>query len=132
MITQKTKQSVIIPLHPTVKAILEKYDYQLPPAISNQKFNDYLGEVCEDAKINEPYTKYITRAGEREVITGEKHKFITSHSARRTFATNAFKRKISPLLIMSITGHKAEVEFIKYLKVTADERAEMFAEMAKW
>jgi integrase len=132
MVTQKTKQQVIIPLHPTVKAILEKYNYHLPFTISNQKFNDYLGEVCEKADIKEQYTKSITKAGKREVKAGAKHKFITSHSARRSFATNAFKRGISPYLIMSITGHKTETEFMKYLKVTAEERAEMFAKEAKW
>ena len=132
MVTQKTKQQVIIPLHPTVKAIFEKYDYQLPFSISNQKFNDYLEEVCEDAKINEPYTKSITKAGKRTVVSGKKYEFITSHSARRSFATNAFKRGIPPYLIMSITGHKTETEFMKYLKVTAAERAEMFAKEAKW
>lgn len=132
LVTQKTKQQVIIPLHPIVKAILEKYDYQLPPAISNQKFNDYLQEVCEKTKINENYTKNITRAGIREVISGPKSNFITSHSARRTFASNAYKRGISIYLIMTITGHKTEAEFLKYLKITGEERAEMFAEMAKW
>ncbi|MEI8059765.1 MAG: site-specific integrase [Ferruginibacter sp.] len=132
MVTQKTKQQVIIPLHPVVKEILKKYNYELPPAISNQKFNDYLFEVCRDAKINDTYTKTITKAGKREVLTGQKHKYITSHSARRSFATNAFKRGISPYLIMTITGHKTESEFIKYLKVTADERAAMFAKEAKW
>jgi len=132
LVTQKTKQQVIIPLHPTVKSILEKYDYQLPPAISNQKFNEYLQDVCEAAEINETYAKNITRAGIREVISGEKYKFITSHTARRTFATNAYRRKISPFLIMSITGHKTEAEFLKYLKITGEERAQMFEEMAKW
>jgi len=132
MITQKTKQQVIVPLHPTVRAIFEKYNYQLPSAISNQKFNDYLGEVCEKADIKDPYTKSITKAGKREVTAGAKCKFITSHSARRSFATNAFKRGISPYLIMTITGHKTETEFLKYLKITNEERAEMFAKEAKW
>ncbi|MEI6174285.1 MAG: tyrosine-type recombinase/integrase [Bacteroidota bacterium] len=132
MVTQKTKKLVIIPLHPTVTAILEKYNYQLPPAISNQKFNDYIQDVCREAEINEPYSKNITRAGKVEVISGKKHEFISSHSARRTFATNAFKRKISPLLIMSITGHKTETEFTKYIKITDEERAAMFEREAKW
>jgi len=130
--TQKTKKPVIIPLHPRVKAILEKYNFELPPAISNQKFNDYLADVCEDADIKEPYSKSITRAGKVEIMTGPKCDFITSHSARRTFASNAFKRGVSPYLIMTITGHKSEAEFMKYLKVTAEERAEMFAQAAKW
>ncbi len=132
MITKKTGQSVIIPLHPVVKTILEKYNYQLPPAISNQKFNDYLFEVCRDAKLNEPFSKSINKAGKTLVTSGPKHEFITSHSARRTFASNMFKRGVSPYLIMTITGHKTEIEFLKYLKVTAEERAEMFAREAKW
>ena len=132
MVTQKTNKQVIIPLHPIVKAILEKYNYELPPAISNQKFNDYLGEACEEAKINEPFTKSINKAGKIKVISGAKHEFITSHSARRTFASNMFKRGVSPYLIMTITGHKTETEFMKYLKVTAEERAEQFAKEANW
>ncbi len=132
MVTQKTKRQVIIPLHPRVKSILEKYNYELPAAISNQKFNDYLGDVCQEAKINEPYSKSITKAGKIEVKTGKKYEFITSHSARRTFASNAFKNGIPPYLIMTITGHRTEKQFMEYLKVTADERAEMFAKEAKW
>jgi integrase len=132
MITQKTKKQVIIPLHPRVKSILEKYNYQLPLAISNQKFNDYLGDVCREAKINEQYSKSITKAGQVEVKTGKKHEFITSHSARRTFSSNAFKNGIPPYLIMAITGHRTERQFMEYIKVTDDERAEMFAKEAKW
>ncbi len=126
MVTQKTKKIVIIPLHPRVKAILEKYNFQLPPAISNQKFNDYLGDVCRDAKINEPYSKSITKAGKVEVKTGKKHEFITSHSARRTFSSNAYKDGIAPYLIMAITGHRTEKQFMEYIKVTDDDRADMF------
>lgn len=132
MVTKKTSKPVIIPLHPIVRAILEKYNYQLPPAISNQKFNDYLGEACAMAGINEPFSKSINKAGQTKVISGPKHEFITSHSARRTFASNMFRRGVSPYLIKDITGHKTEVEFLKYLKVTAEERAEMFAKEAKW
>lgn len=132
LIQQKTKKPVIIPINQTVRAILEKYDYQLPKAISNQKFNDYLQTVCTEAKIDAPFTKSITRAGKVEVTSGAKHDFITSHSARRTFASNMFKRGVAPYLIMNITGHKTETEFMKYLKVTAEERADMFAASANW
>ena len=132
ILTQKTRKQVIIPLHKRVKTILEKYNYQLPPPISNQKFNEYLGDVCSKAEINDQYSKSITKAGKVEIKSGAKHEFITSHSARRTFASNMFKRGVSPYLIMAITGHKTESEFMKYLKVTADDRAEMFAKEAKW
>lgn len=132
MIAHKTKRRVIIPLHPVVREILTKYNYRLPDAISNQKFNDYVQDVCKDAEINEPFSKSITRNGGTQVISGPKFEFVTSHTARRTFATNAFKRGISPLLIMSITGHKTESEFIKYLKVTDEEYASQFEKESQW
>ncbi|OFY61627.1 MAG: hypothetical protein A2Y71_03050, partial [Bacteroidetes bacterium RBG_13_42_15] len=61
----KTGSKVIIPLHPIVKDILEKYDFNLPPVISNQKFNKYLKEVAKKAKLNEIFHKGITKGGIR-------------------------------------------------------------------
>ena len=130
--TQKTKHKVIIPIHPTVRAILEKYDYQLPPPISNQKFNEYIREVAELTGIKEPFTKFITKGGKIESTTMQKYLAVSSHVARRSFATNAYKRKIEPLLIMAITGHKTEKEFLKYIKVTDEEKVAMFESAAKW
>jgi integrase len=130
LVTQKTKQIVLIPLHSSVKAILEKYNYELPPAISNQKFNDYIQEVCKACEINEQYSKRLTRAGKAEIIVGEKWEFISSHTARRSFATNWYKRGMPTMLIMAITGHKTEKEFKKYIKVTPEEQAELFEKFA--
>lgn len=130
--TQKTRHKVIIPIHPTVRTIIEKYNFELPPAISNQKFNEYIQEVAIRAEINEPFTKHITKGGKSISITHPKHDFVTSHVARRSFATNAYKRKIEPLLIMSITGHKTEIEFLKYLKITDEEKADLFELSIKW
>jgi len=132
IVTQKTKKQVVVPLHPTVKSILEKYNYQLPESISNQKFNDYLGEICALAGINEPFSKSITKAGKTLVLSGPKHQFITSHSARRSFASNGFKRGIPIPLIMAITGHSTERQFLDYVKVSQEERAKLFAKEAKW
>ena len=130
--TQKTKHTVLIPIHPTVRTILEKYNYELPPAISNQKFNEYIRQVAKAAKINEPFTKFITKGGKSISKTMAKHEAISSHTCRRSFSTNAYKRKIEPLLIMAITGHKTEAEFLKYIKVSDEEKAAMFESQAKW
>jgi len=130
--TQKTKQTVIIPIHPTVRAILEKYNYELPPPISNQKFNKYIQEIAKAAEINSPFTKFITKGGKSVSTTRPKHEAVSSHVARRSFATNAYKRGIEPLLIMAITGHTTQVEFLKYIKVTDEEKAAMFESAAHW
>jgi len=39
---QKTNEKVVIPLHPVVLEILEKYDFNLPSPITNQRFNKQL------------------------------------------------------------------------------------------
>jgi integrase len=131
--TQKTQKTVTIPIHPTVRAILEKYNYELPPAISNQKFNEYIREVAQHIEaLKTPFTKNITQGGKTNTKTMEKWEAVSSHVARRSFATNAFKRKIEPMLIMAITGHTTQREFLKYVKATAEEQAEMFESAAQW
>ena len=71
--------------------------------------------------------------GMMEVETQKKfYECIKTHTARRTFATNAFKRKISLSSIMVITGHSSEKMLRKYLKLDKEEQAILAAaEFAK-
>lgn len=48
----KTGKRVAIPLHPIVINIWNKYGEKLPKQISNQKFNEYIKEVCKLAGID--------------------------------------------------------------------------------
>lgn len=125
--TKKTKQVVYIPLHPFVKGILSKYNGGLPRQISSQKMNLYLKELCKEAKINDPIIKTTTKGGKRNFVTLKKYEMISSHTARRSFATNAFKAGVDSLLIMKITGHTTEKSFKKYLKFTQEEAAAIMA-----
>lgn len=120
----KTGNEVIIPLHHTVKAILEKYDNNLPKPISNQKFNDYVKDVVKLAGINEGFHKGITKGGQKISKKYEKWELVSSHTGRRSFATNLYKQGFPSYSIMQITGHKTETAFLKYIKVTPKEHAE--------
>ena len=122
---QKTNNKVVIPLHPVVAEILEKYDYNLPEPITNQKFNEYIKEACKRAKINSIETMTRTEGGKLITTTFEKHEGVTSHTGRRSFATNMYKRGLQSYMIMSVTGHKTEKSFLKYIKVKQNEHAEM-------
>ncbi|MDR0796450.1 MAG: tyrosine-type recombinase/integrase [Tannerella sp.] len=97
----------------------------MPDVISNQRFNEYIKEVCKIAGITSKET--ITRTVGGKVVTEsfEKWEHVTSHTGRRCFATNMYKRGLPTLAIMSITGHKTEKSFLKYIKVKQDEHAEM-------
>ena len=121
--TIKTNQSVVVPVHPITKQIFEKYNYQLPREISNQKFNEYLKDVAKIARINEPITTESTKGGFKVSETTEKYNLVTSHTARRSFATNAFLMDVPSISIMKITGHKTESAFMRYIKMSAKDNA---------
>ena len=53
-----------------------------------------------------------------------KDELVTSHICRRSFATNHYG-KLSTPVIMSITGHKTETEFLKYIGKTPKDNAEV-------
>ncbi len=122
----KTMGRVVIPCHPIVTALLNKYAGQLPRSISNQKMNDYIKEVCQLAGIDQLEKKAITKGGSRVVKTEQKWKLVSTHTARRSFATNAYLLGIPTITIMRITGHKTEKAFMKYIKLNEEEHARIF------
>jgi len=137
-ITQiKTGDRVVIPVHDTVTEIMNKYGGELPAAISNQKTNGALKDVAEKCealkkKVSIKYTKggkSVTKGGKSvtETESPEKWQFVTTHTARRSFATNQFLNGVPTLSIMAITGHKTEKAFMKYIKVTPDDHAKIMA-----
>jgi len=127
---QKTNTSVTIPLHPVVTEILKKYNYQMPEIISNQRFNEYIKTVCKDAKIDslESYTRTV--GGKLITETMPKHELVSSHTCRRSFCTNMYLRGLDTMMIRSISGHTTEKSFLKYIKVSQQQHAEMMAK--KW
>ena len=127
----KTQKWIYIPLDIRVRAILQKYGGRLPK-IYDQDLNErikVIGRLLgwrENGGIKELH-------GMMEVPTQKKfYELIKTHTARRTFATNAYKNKVSLSSIMIITGHSSEKMLRKYLKLDNEERAIMAAaEFAK-
>lgn len=121
--TEKTHEIVVIPLHRFVKEIIEKYSGNLPPAISNQKMNDYLKVIGELAEIQETVQIAITKAGAVVKETFKKYELITTHTARRSFATNAYLMDVPSIAIMKFTGHKTEKAFMRYIRISQEDNA---------
>jgi len=118
---QKTSKQVVIPCNPVFIKIWEKYNGNIPKVISNQKFNDYIKEACRMAGINESFHKGITKGGKRISKKYEKWELVSSHTARRSFATNQFKMGVPAIVLMNITGHKTERAFLRYIKATPED-----------
>ncbi len=129
MTTQKTKQKIVLPMvNPMLLSILERYDWKAPRRISNQKLNAYLKELGQLAGFNQEVEINEFRAGEHRKRTCQKWELITSHTPRRSFATNAYKRGLPVADIMKFTGHTTVLSFMKYIKVTNEEAAVVLSE----
>ena len=120
---QKTGKTMTIPLHSKVMLILEKYNGDFPKRISDQKYNDYLKEVCKIAKLHQKVKgkKQINISKdplEKKVRRVEgmypKYELVTSHIGRRSFATNHYG-KIPTSYLIYVTGHSSEEMFLNYI-----------------
>ncbi|MCQ2137854.1 MAG: site-specific integrase [Bacteroidales bacterium] len=118
-IQQKTKERVIIPVHPKVAEIVQKWNGA--PKLSQQKFNALIKDVCRESGVTEIVT--IMKNGRQE--RHEKWELVSSHTARRTAATNMYKAGIPSISIMQITGHRSESCFLRYIKVGKEENAKL-------
>lgn len=123
--TEKTGKMVEIPIHPQVRKILDKRLNELPKVISTQKFNDYIKELCRLAGITEEIFGNIKNpiTNRKEKGLYPKYKLISSHTARRSFATNHYG-ELPDRTIMACTGHKSLSQFHKYLKTTQKDHIE--------
>lgn len=115
---RKTGKVMTVPLHPKVLQILEKRNGAFPRRISDQRYNEYIKEVCKLAGLDKP-----TQGGKQEVtehgirkVSGiyPKWELVTSHIGRRSFATN-FYGKIPTTYLIYITGHSSEAMFLNYI-----------------
>lgn len=125
---QKTNTKVVIPVHPVVREILERYHYEMPTPISNQKFNLYLKVVCLLAGITTMESRTRTEGGVLKTTSSPKWMLVSSHTGRRSFCTNMYKRGLPTITIMAISGHTTEKSFLRYIKVSQEEHAQLMQE----
>jgi len=118
---QKTGKLMTVPLSSKVVTILNKRNGQFPRAISDQKYNDYIKEVCKEAGVNdnvEGSKKVETSPGSKKYRkeTGiyEKWELVSSHIGRRSFATNNYGT-IPTSFLKYVTGHSTESMFLSYI-----------------
>jgi integrase len=123
----KTNAFVKVPLHPQVKAVIKKYFGCLPPKVNKDEYNLQIKEICRLCKIDAmTYGKVFNPKTERKVTAYyEKHKLVTSHTARRSFATN-LSRFLPLKHVAKILGWSDEKMVNHYNKTTEAEAWEKF------
>jgi integrase len=122
----KTGNPVVIPIHPVVSRITQKHNGELPRAITNQKFNDYLKEIgIMVQSLHTPFETTITKGGFKLFKRLNKYELLTTHTARRSFATNEYLNGTPTITIMAITGHRTEKAFMRYIKLNPTDHAQL-------
>jgi integrase len=122
---RKTGGLVVVPCTDLALEILNKYKMKLPKSPTNQVTNDYLKELCKMVGFAQMTAFTEVKGGKTFDMVLPKWQRISTHTARRSFATNAYKRGIQTKAIMQITGHKNEMSFYKYIVVGKDENADL-------
>lgn len=123
LIQKKTGARVTLPLHPRLATMIE--NEPLPHEISNQKFNEYLKKLM--CKIGFDQTIEIKKVvgGKRIIEHHPKWELISSHTARRSFATNLYKAGVNPSIIMLCTGHRDLGSFMKYIVLDDNDKLQV-------
>lgn len=118
---RKTGKLMTVPLHEKVTEILDKRNGEFPRSISDQKYNDYIKDLCKEAELfNKVHGSKLVEIGEdsgkfrKEFKDYEKWELVSSHIGRRSFATN-FYGKIPTTYLIYITGHSTETQFLQYI-----------------
>lgn len=136
---RKTNAKMKIPLLKKVLEILDKRGGEFPRKISEVNLNLYIKQVCEVAGINEVVyngrTEVIEREGKKNITRKvfakfPKHKLVTSHIGRKSFASN-FYEIIPTALLLNFTGHTTEKQLLGYINKTDVERAKSTAKFFK-
>lgn len=121
-VNQKTGAHVAIPIHRHVKAIIKKWK-GLPPAITEDKFREYIKEVACLAKLNDKFIYKITKGGTLQVFEFKEWEMVSPHTCRRSFITNLLKMGIPHAQVMRLAGIKRYETLMRYFKQTPEEAA---------
>lgn len=114
---EKTGDQVELPLTSEALTIVDNIiDGRVHP-ITNQRMNEYVKELCKIAGLNESFAVRRYTGKIYTEVNKPKYELISSHTGRRTFATNLLLRNIPAETVMIFTGHKDYKSFAKYINI---------------
>lgn len=126
LVQSKTRKRVVAPLNSIAKEILKKYNYRFDFVMMSQsRYNALLKDIAKECKLN----RLILRGS----IVGMKenskeiplHQLINSHTAKRSFISNALANNVSIVKIQRVTGNTLDT-LEKYIQISDDDVVNTF------
>lgn len=121
---RKTLRKVVVPLHPMVLRVMERRGWRMPSLPSLATYNRRLKRMARLAGLDAPVHLTVVAGGRARDVVRHEWELVTSHTARRSFASNMYKRGVPSRVIMAVTGHRTEASFMRYIRLTEEEQAE--------
>lgn len=130
-IAEKTKnhqpRTIRVPLNDKAKAILAKYadlETRLLPKINQNIYNHQIKKILKLLGINRMVT--IIDNMTREPVQKPICDIATSHTARKTFIGNLYKKVKDPNLVASLSGHtNGSRAFARYREIDNEMKREL-------
>jgi len=124
VIQKKTGNKVWCFITPVMRKIMnDRYEGKPPKPMIEQYINTCIKEVAQMAEINQRVKFERTEGGKMIVKEIPKYDLISTHTARRSYSTIKYKLGVKVHDIMTLTGHKSEREFLKYIREDGKDRA---------
>jgi integrase len=126
-VIKKTRRMHEIALPPKAVAIVKRYwdqqeEKRLLPMPSNQKFNDYLKELCEDADIDTEIEIAAQFGSEVRTEIKKKFEIISCHSSRHTYAILSLENGMRPEVLQRNLGHSKLSQTMEYVTILDNVR----------
>ena len=130
-IAEKTKnqqpRTIRVPLNEKAKAILEKYSDltpQLFPKINQNIYNHQIKKILTLLGINRMVT--VIDNTTRQPVQKPICEIATSHTARKTFIGNLYKKVKDPNLVAALSGHADGTRVLgRYREIDDDMKREL-------
>lgn len=130
LFTAKGKSKrVRIPLHSVVTDICQRYEWKLPKVPSDVQINSNLKDIGLAAGFTEDVKQVVQRRGQSEILIRPKYKLIGTHTARRSFASNAYEKGVPIEDISALVGHSSIETTRHYIKIDQKAKDERIANL---
>ena len=107
--SQKTQVYASVPVKPIVREIIDRLPQIDIP--NRMTYNRVVRELCRKAGLSQKVSLF--KSGKR--VAAAKHELVSSHTARRSFATNLYEAGISINKISYMMGHTESAMTERYI-----------------
>lgn len=122
----KTGRTVILPASPRLVEALERNGGRAP-SLSQQKFNEAIKRCCRKIGMTSKVHLSRSKGAFRVSESVERCELVSSHTARRTGATQLYLSGVPEKRLMMLTGHTTSSNLMRYIRITKEENAQILS-----